>query len=165
MSTHGFQLHWGGLWWTVSPDTSKSTPLCLSSVIASKSKQGTRQDDANSTSVPPRSQDRAKVDDIHVPELLYAVLHSANTANSCISVLVPEVCLWKWIVPMTKLLLCHPQQIFLKVCQKDSLSVCPSLAQRQGTPNQSDDSEGCLQNQKVCWAAGGNPCLFIIVEE
>lgn len=47
----------------------------------------------------------------------------------------------------------------------ERLTLCLSFPQRQGTPNQSDDSEGCLQNQKVCWAAGGNPCLFIIVEE
>lgn len=63
---HGTQLLCGGLWWTVRSDTSWSTPLGHSSVITSKRSQGTREDDANSTSVPPYGQDTSKVD-IHVP--------------------------------------------------------------------------------------------------
>lgn len=31
-----------------------------------------------------------------------------STAISSMSVVVPEFCLWKWIVPMRKLLFCHP---------------------------------------------------------
>jgi len=67
--------------------------------------------------------------------------------------------------PWEKTVVCHPlfyPESLLKVFQKESLSVFPSLVQKQGAQNQNAGPKGCLQNHRVCEAHKENSCLFIV---
>lgn len=151
------------LWWvTVENETRHflEQSTCHSSAFTSKRNQGTWENGTNPTSAPPYSQDMAKVY-IPVRELPHMILHSHQL---CVSDGVRGLPV-EMNSPREKIFIIPPSVLSSKFSWKFSrktLSVFPSLVQKQGVPNQNAGPKGCLQNHRVCEVHEGNSCLFII---